>query len=63
MDSEDGEDAVVALATHQHVTTLRLPHLHVLRSCIYRRRRGSIPGRRGNKSRDFPDAVRRMPEH
>lgn len=63
MDSDDDEDAIVALATHRHMTTLRLLHLRVLRSRIYRRHRGSIPGRRGNKRRDFSDAVRRIREH
>lgn len=53
MTSDDDDEMAVLVAHHHRLTILRLLRRRRLMSRITRRRRGSLPGRRPNKNRDF----------
>lgn len=53
MTSDDDDEVAVLVAHHHRLTILRLLRRRRLMSRITRRRRGSLPGRRPNKNRDF----------
>lgn len=57
MTSDDDDDMTIALAYHHRLTLLRLIQRRRLMSRITRRRRGSLPGRRPNKARDFSSGL------
>lgn len=55
--SDDDDDLAITLAHRHRCTVLRLIQRRRLLSRITRRRRGSLPGRRPNKDRNFSNGV------